>query len=427
MRKIKKANNLYFEEIETDIIKKEKFVQEQIRKEKDIYDSYLLLREYKKVLQLSKEMIISSGRQNLAQTSNTSLNYSVTKEEETKNDNNRALLTQDNMENQISVGTLVGTIRRHEKDQFKRLIFRATRGNALAHFRDFDAPMFDYYGNQIFKTVYVVMFPDGAAIKNKLSKICDSFMGEKYDIPSSDIDDKINEVNQKIKETKNIVNITKKELHKYLVSINSLEGSDVSALQVTKWYVIKERSLFSAMNKLRIGDRLLVGLFWLPNSKIDEMNVKISDIREDRNISGPQIWKRENHTIKPPTFFRLNEFTSSFQDITNTYGVPDYKEVNPSIFAIVTFPFLFGVMFGDIGHGTLLFLFGAFLCLMNEKLKGTSLAAMATARYLIVLMGVFAIFNGICYNDFMSLPLDISTCWDIITRDGQRVGVLTDN
>jgi hypothetical protein len=31
MRKIKKANNLYFEEIETDIIKKERFVQEQIK------------------------------------------------------------------------------------------------------------------------------------------------------------------------------------------------------------------------------------------------------------------------------------------------------------------------------------------------------------------------------------------------------------
>jgi V-type H+-transporting ATPase subunit a len=48
-----------------------------------------------------------------------------------------------------------------------------------------------------------------------------------------------------------------------------------------------------------------------------------------------------------------------------TYGTPNYKEVNPSVFAIVTFPFLFGIMFGDIGHGTALMLIGAFMCLFN--------------------------------------------------------------
>ncbi len=43
----------------------------------------------------------------------------------------------------------------------------------------------------------------------------------------------------------------------------------------------------------------------------------------------------------PPTYFRTNEFTSVFQLIVNTYGVPKYKEVNPALFTIVTFPFLY--------------------------------------------------------------------------------------
>lgn len=47
--------------------------------------------------------------------------------------------------------------------------------------------------------------------------------------------------------------------------------------------------------------------------------------------------------------------------ITDTYGVPNYQEINPSIFAIVTFPFLFGVMFGDLAHGAAIFAFGLYL------------------------------------------------------------------
>lgn len=186
-------------------------------------------------------------------------------------------------------------------------------------------------------------------------------MGEKYEIPPENIDEKIDEINDKIKETREIVRVTQEELKKYLFSINTLEGSGTSSLKVYEWFLVKERTLYTSLNKLRSGDSLLVGLFWLPDSKIEDLNTKIGDIREDRNISGPQIWKRENHQIDPPTYFRLNEFTSCFQEITNTYGVPSYKEANPSLLGIITFPFLFGVMFGDIGHGFMLFLFGAFL------------------------------------------------------------------
>lgn len=53
----------------------------------------------------------------------------------------------------------------------------------------------------------------------------------------------------------------------------------------------------------------------------------------------------------------------------NTYGIPTYKEVNPSVFACVTFPFLFGIMFGDMGHGLVLFLVGAFLCLFEGIIR----------------------------------------------------------
>jgi V-type H+-transporting ATPase subunit a len=79
----------------------------------------------------------------------------------------------------------------------------------------------------------------------------------------------------------------------------------------------------------------------------------------------------------------------------------------------VTFPFLFGVMFGDIGHGLLLLIVGIILCLISDKLKNTSMEAFATIRYLILLMGVFAFYNGWIYNEFFAIPTDIfGSCYD---------------
>jgi V-type H+-transporting ATPase subunit a len=81
-----------------------------------------------------------------------------------------------------------------------------------------------------------------------------------------------------------------------------------------------------------------------------------------------------------------------------------FQEVNPAVFAIVTFPFLFGVMFGDIGHGSLLLLFGIILCLLSNKMKGGAMEAFSQIRYLVLLMGIFATFNGVIYNEFFAIP-----------------------
>lgn len=90
-----------------------------------------------------------------------------------------------------------------------------------------------------------------------------------------------------------------------------------------------------------------------------------------------------------------------------------YKEVNPAVFAIVTFPFLFGVMFGDIGHGGLLLIFGILLCFLNEKLKNTAGEAFGTIRYLILMMGLFAFYNGWIYNEFFAIPMEVfGSCYE---------------
>ena len=105
--------------------------------------------------------------------------------------------------------------------------------------------------------------------------------------------------------------------------------------------------------------------------------------------------------------------------ITETYGIPKYKELNPSLFGCVTFPFLFGVMFGDICHGGLLFLFGLILCHFSDDIFASinarhPLNGVMAIRYMLLLMGFFAFFCGLMYNDFASIPLFFKTsCYDL--------------
>ena len=52
----------------------------------------------------------------------------------------------------------------------------------------------------------------------------------------------------------------------------------------------------------------------------------------------------------------------------DAYGVAKYREVNPAVLTIVTFPFLFAVMFGDVGHGTLMLCFALYMVLSERAL-----------------------------------------------------------
>ena len=293
------------------------------------------------------------------------------------------------------------------------------------HFEDFTIPILDFYGKEIWKTVYLLVFPKGNILRNKLLLLWDSFLGERYDIPKGDVNEIIEAVNQRIQETKQLILATQEQITKYLFSINLLEDSDISAILLYKWFVAKEKALYSCLNLFKFGNSLLVGLFWAPKSEVETIYSKIGDIKEDRNITGPQIWERKNHSVPPPTYFRLNAFTAAFQEITNTYGVPWYKEVNPSLFAMVTFPFLFGVMFGDIGHGLILFFFGLFLWILSEDIQKTPLKALYSARYLILLMGFFSTFCGVWYNDFMSIPIEYSTWYHAVREGKHEIGKLS--
>jgi V-type H+-transporting ATPase subunit a len=187
-------------------------------------------------------------------------------------------------------------------------------------------------------------------------------------------------------------------------------------IEMYKLYFRKEKMIHQNLNKCLLHDNFIDGEVWILEKDFNKLKDLLKEINKDDSRIPASFIDLEEANLLKPTYIQSNEMIWPFQEIVNTYGVPRYMEINPTYFNIVTFPFLFGVMFGDIGHGLILFIFAIYLCINSEKIKKdpkSYLKIVLSARYLLLMMGFFAFYCGWIYNDFISLPLPVfGTCYE---------------
>ena len=117
--------------------------------------------------------------------------------------------------------------------------------------------------------------------------------------------------------------------------------------------VDREKAIFHTLNLFEpYMQGMLRGQAWVLRDMLPQVNEAVARTHQHAGAGSAMPYYLDpvpGRWPTPPTHFHTNKFTEVFQAVVNTYGVPRYREANPALFTTVTFPFLFGVMYGDVG------------------------------------------------------------------------------
>uniref|UniRef100_A0A8C1ZKN8 V-type proton ATPase subunit a n=1 Tax=Cyprinus carpio TaxID=7962 RepID=A0A8C1ZKN8_CYPCA len=337
---------------------------------------------------------------------------------------------------------VAGVINRERIPTFERMLWRVCRGNVFLRQTEIEDPLEDpTTGDQVHKSVFIIFF-QGDQLKNRVKKICEGFRASLYPCPETPQERKemASGVNTRIDDLQMVLNQTEDHRQRVL---------QAAAKTIRVWFikVRKMKAIYHTLNlcNIDVTQKCLIAEVWCPVSDLDSIQFALRRGTERSGSTVPSILNRMQTKQTPPTYNKTNKFTSGFQNIVDAYGIGTYREINPdfennltftiwfnnaqstfsqvinyiSPYTIITFPFLFAVMFGDMGHGVLMTCAALYLViresrLLAQKSDNEMFSMIFAGRYIILLMGIFSVYTGLIYNDCFSKSLNMfGSSWSV--------------
>ncbi|KAK4149784.1 vacuolar ATP synthase [Chaetomidium leptoderma] len=323
----------------------------------------------------------------------------------------------------MNIGFVAGVVARDRVAAFERILWRTLRGNLYMNQAEIPDPLIDPTNNEPVQKNVFVIFAHGKEILAKIRKISESMGAEVYNVDeNSDLRrDQVHEVNARLNDVQSVLRNTQQTLEAELTQISR---------SLSAWMILvsKEKAVYNTLNNFSYdrARRTLIAEGWCPTHDLPLIRSTLQDVTNRAGLSVSSIINEIRTNKKPPTYLKTNKFTEAFQTIVNAYGTATYQEVNPAIPVIVTFPFLFAVMFGDLGHAIIMLCAALAMIYWEKPLKKVTFELFAMVyygRYIALVMAVFSIYTGLIYNDIFSMSMTLfKSSWEWDVPEDYRAG-----
>ncbi len=249
------------------------------------------------------------------------------------------------------------------------------------------------------KEVTFVCLALPAKRQSEVEKILRTYHAEVFHIPKElphDVTEASKEVNRQLKE-----NLEKeKVLYNSLKKLGEENKDNFASLKETSENIL---ALLQAERKILTSGRLATVKGFVPQKKFLELSQKVTKILDGKALV---LENDVMETEDPPTMITNNRFVKPFEELTKLYGLPHYEELDPTPVIAITFPIIFGLMFGDLGHGLVLLIGGLTI---GKLIKGNQ--GIKNVCYIMAACGIAACFTGVLFGEFFGTKLPWGPLW----------------
>ena len=133
----------------------------------------------------------------------------------------------------------------------------------------------------------------------------------------------------------------------------------------------------------------------------DDVKKFMAEAEQDDKVFVVVEDDHDSYFGEPPTKLENPKLFKPFEMFVGMYGLPAHNEMDPTLFVGLTYSFIFGVMFGDVGQGLLLVIVGALV----YHFKKSSLAG------IIATAGVFSTIFGFMFGSVFGFEDVIQPLW----------------
>ncbi len=138
---------------------------------------------------------------------------------------------------------------------------------------------------------------------------------------------------------------------------------------------------------------------WVPLSKMTMIKKSFDNYIKHPVVVNVRKPKPEEYDITPSCLLRP-KWLEPFINLISGFGVPGYREFDPSWFFTLSYILMFGVMFGDVGHG---FCIIALSWVMRKK--------WSVFAYFFLSIGISSTLFGLIYGSFFSFENMLPAIW----------------